>query len=374
MRLEASSRPRHEAGHSAFAVAICLLGVMALTQLVVAGLALAVRFKESQSPRVIEREVIREVLVKASAAHAGPPDQAISLLPQDSYPPLIGDASSRTPMPELQPTPLEEPPVEDPEAARLLTEAREARVAGDMGKAIVKLEQALHHSPGEPSVIYEQALVHEQMGIFDKASDYYLEVYQMGQTRAGALFPLAARKLSEGFSQPSDLLGKLSLGRIQVFKNPNDPEGEQAILTIPVQKAPKVEVEMDAIAVEVHFFNRTNRGDVVELQDRAWVSEQWISQPWDWAGGEEQLRVTYTIPKRDLATDHLFGELSYYGQVVTLTYEGEVLDVQARPRDLAARISRGLEPQFNDLPVPGFSDSLPPGFDPQTPLLPSLPE
>ena len=106
-----------------------------------------------------------------------------------------------------------------------------------------------------------------------------------------------------------------------------------------------------------------------------WVASRWISLPWDWAGGSEQLRMTYSIPDRDLATDHLFGELRYYGQVVTLSYDGEVLDVQAWPRDLAARITRQPENGYGDLPVPLFQDALPPGFDPNSPmLLPTLPE
>ena len=84
--------------------------------------------------------------------------------------------------------------------------------------------------------------------------------------------------------------------------------------------------------------------------------------------------MTYTIPERDPATEHLFGELRYYGQVVTLSYDGKVLDVQAWPRDLAARITRQPSQGFGELPVPEFHNALPPGFDPNVPLLPTLPE
>ena len=61
----------------------------------------------------------------------------------------------------------------------------------------------------------------------------------------------------------------------------------------------------------------------------------------DWAGGEESLRMNYVIPSQDSQTEHLFGARTYYGQVVSLLYKGEILDVQAWPRDLAAKI-----PQF----------------------------
>ena len=381
MKLTASRRADHPAGQSAFSVALCLLGVMALTQLVVGGMALAVRFKETPPPQIVEREVIREVRVEipvpipatasAAASHSTqtPPTTGTTATPPSHLSSVAPD-----PLPNLQPSPLTEPEVEEPRAAKLLKEGREARVAGDMGKAIVKLEQALRHAPGEPSVVYELGVVHEQMGIFDKAAVYFEEVFRMGMARAGALYPLAAAKLSDGFGQPTDMLGKLSLGRVKIFKNPKHQDGQQAILTIPVQKAPDGEVEMDAIEVEVRFFNRSSRGEVAELRDSSWVTSRWISLPWDWTGGGEQLRMTYTIPKEDVATEHLFGELSYYGQVVTLSYKGEVLDVQAWPRDLAARITRQPQTGFGDLPVPEFQDTLPPDFDPNLPLLPTLRE
>ena len=84
--------------------------------------------------------------------------------------------------------------------------------------------------------------------------------------------------------------------------------------------------------------------------------------------------MTYTIPRRDTTTEHLFGELSYYGQVVMLMYKNEVLDVQAWPRDLAARVNRQPQAGFGDLPAPEFQDTLPPDFDPNIPLLPTLRE
>lgn len=374
MRGLASKTPKDPSGHSAFAVALCLLGVMAMAQLVVGGMALAVRFKEIPARQIVEKEVIREVRIEVPTPINGDP-HPVNIAPPSTAtanPMAYQTTSQSNLLPPHHPSPLTEPEVEDPKAAKLLSEAREARVAGDMVKAIVKLEQALQHAPGEPSMLFELGIVHEQMGIFDIAADHFEEVFLMGMPRAGALYPLAAAKLRDGFSQPIDMLGKLSLGRVKVFKNTEYDDGQQVILTIPVQKAPTGEVEMDAIEVEVRFFNRSTRGEVAELSDASWVASHWVSLPWDWAGGGEQLRMTYTIPKRDDATNHLFGEISYYGQVVTLSYKGEVLDVQAWPRDLAARVVRQPQAGFGELPVPEFQDMLPPDFDPNIPLLPTL--
>jgi tetratricopeptide (TPR) repeat protein len=81
----------------------------------------------------------------------------------------------------------------------MVKEARQARVAGDMGRAIVKLEEALAQSPEDPSVHYELGLVHEQMGVYDIAAAHYEKVFQMGVSGAGALYEMAGAKLRDGF-------------------------------------------------------------------------------------------------------------------------------------------------------------------------------
>ena len=82
--------------------------------------------------------------------------------------------------------------------------------------------------------------------------------------------------------------------------------------------------------------------------------------------------MNYQIPNQDGQTTHLFGEIEYYGQVATLSYKGEILDIQAWPRDLAARIGQtpaNVDPS-NSFPEFLDRDSLPPNFDPDIPLLP----
>ena len=83
--------------------------------------------------------------------------------------------------------------------------------------------------------------------------------------------------------------------------------------------------------------------------------------------------MTYQIPSQDVQTQHLFGERTYYGQVVLLRYGEEVLDVQAWPRDLAARIPNQAAAPGADPMFPEFQDTLPLEFDPNLPLLPPLP-
>jgi tetratricopeptide (TPR) repeat protein len=306
--------------------------------------------------------------------------QVIVRVPSGAAPSTEPSVVSRPPVPpapvapEIPPTPLTVPQVADPRSERMVNEAREARVAGDMGRAIMKLEEAMAQSPEDPSVHYELGLVHEQMGVFDTAASHYEKVFQMGVTGAGSLYQKAAEKLRDGFEQPDAMLGKMSLGRVRIFNNPNHEGGQRVILTIPVQKSPADEIDVAEIAVSVNFFNRTTKGEIIQLEEPSWVTEQWVTLPFDWAGGEESLRMTYTIPPQDQQTEHLFGGRKYYGQVVSLLYKGEVLDVQAWPRDLAARIPRQASAAPGEMPLPEFQDALPSDFDPELPLLPALPE
>lgn len=352
-------------GNRLFTITCCGLGLMAFSQLLIAGMALAVRVEEGRQVRIVEKEVEKLVPIRISV-------------------PVAGDAPAK-PMervePELPPVPepeqLETPAIADPRSELLVSEARKARVKGDMGAAIVKLEEALGESPDDPTVLYELGMVHEMMGVFGKASDYYERVFQLGISGAGNLYEAAATKLRDGFEQPGDMLGKLALGRVRIFNDVKAAGGQRVVLTIPVQKAPGQEVEAPGIQMEVLFFNKTDKGAIIPLarEEETWAEHSWVTMPFDWAGGEESLRVNYQIPVRDEQTEHLFGELTYYGQVVTLTYKGEVLDVQAWPRDLAARIGQvapaGDQP--SDFPEFLDQDILPPNFDPDIPLLNAKP-
>lgn len=218
-------------------------------------------------------------------------------------------------------------------------------------------------------MFYELGLVHEQMGVFDVASTCYEKVFQFGADQAGEYYTLAANKLRDGLSTHEEMLGKMSLGRVRIFNNPNEIKGQLVVLTIPVQKSPGESISASDVSISVEFFNRTDRGEIIALEDKSWASEKWTSLPFDWSGGEETLQMTYVIPNQDQQTTHLFGKLSYYGQIVSLMHKGEVLDVQAWPRDLSARAI-----QANRNKPPEMMNGLPTDFDADIPLLPALPQ
>ena len=362
-----------------FTIACWVLGLAAFAQVWIASLSVMGRLQQAAKPEIIEKEIIRHVVVRMPADSTESMQESAIVSRPPAAAATVPAAPARPPasIPEEllpAPRPLSTPAIADPVSERLVREAREARVAGDMGRAIVKLEEALGNTPQEPAVLFELGVVHEQMGVFYRASDFYQKVFELGTSGAGSYYESAAVKLRDGFENPADNIGKLSLGRVRIFESPDKSNGQTVILTIPIQKSPSFEAQDDLLEVSVNFFNRTTKGEIIQLEDDSWVRKEWASMPFDWAKGEELLRMTYTIPPQDRQTEHLFGVRSYYGQVVSLSYQGEILDVQAWPRDLAARLPGTPARANENNQFPDFIDSLPNNFDPDLGMLPSLPE
>lgn len=364
----------------AFRLSCWVLGLVAFAQLVTAGVALAVRVEKAREVKIVEKPVPKFVSLTAPVVAQPPPEAsppAVSSLP----PPPVPEA---TPLPP--PRPLLAPPIADPVVERLVNEARKARVAQDMMEAIVKLEEARGITPKDPSVLYELALVYETMAaedprLADQAADAYQAVFELGTTGAGALYELAAAKLREGISMPEHMRGQLSLGRPRIFRDDQSVAGERVVLTIPVHAASDTLIENPSrdLQVTVRFFESTPRDGIhPAAEGLAAIQDEWISGAFDFAGGEELLRVTYVLPPQDAQQEHLFGRRSYYGQVVELWYKGELIDSQAWPRHLASysRIESrqpDMVPEFLSEELPGGT-LLPMMGEPDLPeMIPTLP-
>ncbi len=323
-----------------------MLGLLAFAQLLTAGVALAVRMERSQQVRVEEKVVTK--IVTVAAAPPKPAKEVVAVAPA-SPPPL--PPPDPTPLPPARP--LAAPPIADPVVERLVLEARKARLADDMASAINKLEEAQQLAPEDPSVHFELGQVYETMAAFDtrladQASDAYLKVMSLGTTGAGALYPLAAAKIRDGISMPADLRGELALGNPRVFHDDTFQNGERVLVTVPVQAAPGTEISANDLVVKVNFFDSTMKDGKRDVQPAAegicQTVHEWVSGDFDFVGGEELLRVTYTLPPQELQEDHLFGKRKYYGQTVEVFYKGELIDAHARPRHLAAFREAGGRP------------------------------
>ena len=176
-----------------FVISCWTMALMAFFQLLIAGMALATRFEESRVVKIVTKEVpkisVIRVPAKAEPVAAAPVGGIVS------RPPAQTVYQTPSPLQSLPPpTPVATPKIADPVTERLVDEARKARVNGDMGLAILKLEAAEDRSPEDPNVQFELGMVNEQMGVFDTASTHYEKVFNM-KSDAGSLYPRAAEKI-----------------------------------------------------------------------------------------------------------------------------------------------------------------------------------
>ena len=342
-----------------FRITCWLMGLMAFSQLIISGVTLAIRFEQTRQVKVVEKIVPQEVSIPSVKTNVYVPP-----ITADIKEPEV-PAITKSVLPP--PLPLTTPAISDPVCERLVNEARAARFAEDMMSAITKLEQAKSISPNEPNTLFELGLVLETMGIYDQAANYFHQVFSMGISGAGTLYQQSAIKLRDGFEQPQDKINRIVLGRARVFIDPDNSKGQHVVLTIPVQSIPGEIIEGRDLEVSVNFFDEVGaKKEIVGATDDCIKESRWVSEPTDWQSGEELLRVSYTIPPQDLQQEHLFGERKYYGQVVELTYKGELIDAQAWPRILAHKLNK---PEQSPMML---DQELPADFNHENPLLPNI--
>ena len=329
---------RHLRSDLVFRLSCWVLALVAFGQLLTAGVALAVRVERAQEVRIVEKEGPARIITVAAAA---PAVAEVPPTPKTVELPPLPEATVLPP-----PRPLAVPAIADPVVERLVAEARKARLADDMGAALTKVGAALDLAPKDPNVLYEKALIYEEMAaadatLADQAADAYQQILGLGTTGAGSLYSLAGEKLANGIAMPADLRGQMALGRVRIFKDDDHEEGQRVVVTVPIHAGNDTKIEDGDLEVRVRFFDSVIKGGKREIMESATQVPneriEYPSLPFDFATGEELIRFPYIIPKDDLQQEHLFGKREYYGQVVELVYKNEVLDSQAWPRHLSSR-------------------------------------
>jgi tetratricopeptide (TPR) repeat protein len=256
--------------------------------------------------------------------------------------------------------------IADPVVEKLIAESRTLQLDGDMVRAMLKLAEAARLDPSEAAVIYNKGLLYEEMGLFTQAADQYQEVQQMG-IAAGTFFKLSAKKLTKGMDAAHANRAALSIGPMNVRRDKETQGKQQVKLAITILARPDKSINPSDVSVQVHFYDKLDNGEITKASSRAIITEgQWDSNA-DWKGAshEETVSISYTIAEVDLAQAHLFGKRQYYGHVVELYYNNEVIDQQASPRRLNSIHGNHVSPQYNQsLPwLPGDQNTLLPGKD-----------
>jgi len=388
-----TARP-HADGRPTFAIACWLLALIAFAQLITVGAALTARNNSSSvtagiapsatvpsgsiQPRSLE-DILASVgsTPSSTSSHRAAQDDAappvsMAALPHSSPLASIPSMAAAPPLPAIA----------DPVVERLVQESRALQMDGDMMRAMLKLDEAARIDSAEPAVIYQKALLFEEMGILIKAADHYQQVQQMG-IKAGVYFKMAANKLIKGMDVAHAHRPIISIGPMNTRKD-NGPTGsKRANVAITILARPDQQINPADVHVQVHFYDKLNGGEIKKASNIAQIKKSWSDNRCDWKdpGNEETLRISYTIPEASLVDNHLLGRREFCGYVVELLYKGEVIDQQAQPRRLHSvhsRITSPINKQWNPLPwLPSDDNSLLPGKGDHgygdNPTLPPLP-
>ena len=237
----------------------------------------------SEKPRSVE-EMLREADLSDPAADSVPVAAAVA---------GGGDSASGASLPAEDPDEVMPPMTE--EVAELVKAARYAQIEGDLKVAVVKLEQAMRLEPDNPVVLYYYGLTYEWLRNADKSREFFLKVYTQRE-KAGKYFARAARHLQAGFSSPADLRGDMSFGTILEYRDPDKVNGKK-----------------------------------VEKTHAPEPSSRCVTEPADWADGEEIMEITYYMPPLTEEETIAYGSLKYYGYTAKLYYKGEPMDCHASP-------------------------------------------
>lgn len=378
-RSHPSSHPSpHHSIRPTFGVACWILAMLAFVQVITVGTALAVRGGRSvqtQTPHPVAPTVLGPIEARsveqilADLAHSTPVTPPAPGH-QAAHAPLRVQPSASTPrvasVTPVSPVPSE---IANPRVERLVQEARNLHLEGDMMRAMLKLDEAARIDPAECAVIYQKGILFEDMGVFTRAADQYQQIQQMGLMKAGAYFNLAAKKLTKGMDTASVRRSTIAIGPMKVNKGSELDRGHRIEVAVTLLARPDHIIQSDDVEVQVHFYDKVNGGDIQKAASNAKIDPSWSDAKVDWrdAGNEETLRVSYTIPTGDLAEEHLLGRREFYGYVVELLYKGEVVDQQAYPRRLHSIHAGKMTPVYQDdlgMPwLPGEDDGLLPDKD-----------
>ncbi len=297
--MSALSFPNVSRAQKTFAVALALLGAVAVAQ-VLMGLYLYTR---SGAPT---QATEKRGAVEASVLNQPTPRTAPAAPVQ--VPAVAGVPPATVKQRPAAPTGV---------AGTLLSVAKGFRERGDTTNAIAKLQQATALDPGNAEILAELALTYESMQLFDRSNEAWRRLQALGPT-AGPLFALAALKLQVGVptqsavaangspaappaAEPGDAAGipdGSTFGISEVtLKNQLDPEADtRLLLRVGVKVRPGAQIDHTKVKIQVFFYDMVNN-DQVLLTD-AEVSYEWVTPGRDWAEtGTEVLDVIYFRPK-----------------------------------------------------------------------------
>jgi len=332
-----------------FHVSCWMLGLVAFVQLMSVGVAMALRGSDR---REVETKVVTEYVVvpRPTPVRVTPPKSAPKKISvkEPELDPLLLSKIDELEIPDVPRAMDVAPPIKNPVVERLIEEAREARIAGDLVLAQTKLNEANHLEKGNANVLYEIAMNYDALRLYDTALKYYMEVMNLGPIEGGALFSKAALKIERG--RMVDLKGLVSLGLVRKSSPKRVPGGEQRTVMLPISVAPGKDFDPELLDPRMHFFEEVDGKIQPAVHSANGSGFSWVSEPVNWDDGEELAEVWYVAADQDARATYYEGERKFYGMVVELYYDGRLVDLMAQPRTLVKEMSysKGAEEQWDE--------------------------
>ena len=260
-------------------------------------------------------------------------------------------------------------PTPDPEVAELLQTVAQLRAGGETEGLMELLKAAEGMDQNHPAVLKEFALTYEQMGLTEKAREYWERIVGLGEAVSGMFYGLAQQRLERlGAGAPSAVFpagpaailtepnvvggmplggsemtmakvtseagAALGVGGCKVVRDLAVAKGDKRTLRIPIVRVGASPIEPEAVNVDVFFYDRVNGTKVEPTRADPPVSS-WAASPVDWSGeGMELLDVTYFLPPMSAQEELDHGRRDFHGYLVKLYYQDRLQAVVAEPREL----------------------------------------
>ena len=363
-----------------FTIACGLFACIAFAQLLSVGVAIAARTGETRevvryvkgAPLIVSIPTLRdEAQVSGSLSPRSVAEMLEEYTDDADIQSTPAASTFSAPLFNQPAIPETAPSISDPMVEKLVREAHIAHNQGDLIKALLKLEEAESRASNEPAIFYRKALLFEDLGQWERATNNYEKLFVMGPS-IGVYYHKAAFKLSNGINPMSQKEQTLIIG--QIMRRISD-DRLQARLTIPIRAVANTDFDPSQLEIKVHHYDLVDNKKVEAVpRSRAGnIQDRWLHEPLDWANDEEIAESSYTLPPTAIAEEHLFGKRTYYGYVAELYYKNELIDQQAYPRLLHALHAEKQNSNEFAFPLDFPLGEALPNINPDNPLLPALP-
>jgi hypothetical protein len=221
-------------------------------------------------------------------------------------------------------------------ARELVDKALQMREQGDTQGCLSALKEAGGLAPEHPKILAELATTYYQIGQEAKSASYWESVHRMGAAKAGTYWDLADMALKGELREDSAPVNDtLRVSRHFVRSLPGDGEKDQRmVLRIQLEALTKEPLDSRRMYLQVFFYDIVN--DARFEQTIADTTPNYISAPYDWKGGEEEvIEVEYHLPELSPEQIAQLGRRQYFGYVIELYYHDVLQDLVAAPRKLA---------------------------------------